>query len=246
MARLAAAGFAIISCAQDPTNDTPRALADALALGPMFTPPQYRNSPHINQGVSRIGTDHATRGHPAFGQTSGQALHSDGTLQRIGQVKTAMLVCVRPAASGGASRLFNAVGAFVELLDGDPAAAAALTAPDVLVRTSNLEHSRGQSMAGPAFAVADGRLISRYSVTATDRYDDTAVTDPAALYRALAFLHEAAQPGSRHLLEFTLAAGQALLLANDLISHGRAAYTNDPDRPRLMLRALFTQVRQVP
>jgi hypothetical protein len=242
--RLATAGFAIVAADQTPDLDAPQQLADALGLGPVFVPPQYSDRLYVNgQGVTRIGADAATASHPAFGQTTGQRLHSDGTLQRIGEVKTAMLLCARPARSGGASQLFNSTGAFAQLLHEDPAAAATLTAPDVLVRTSTLAHSRGQRSVGPAFAVAEERLISRYSVTDTDSYDPAAVTDPAALQRALEFLQQAAQPPSPHYTEFTLTAGQGLLLANDLISHGRAAYHDDPAHPRMMLRALFARLR---
>jgi hypothetical protein len=239
--RLATAGFALIQASQVPGPAAARQLASQLGLGPPFTPPQYRDSPHVDgQGVTRISTE-AGASHPAFGQATGQHLHSDGTLQRIGEIKTTMMLCARPAASGGTSQLFNAAGAFALLLHQDPAAAAALTAPDVLIRTSALPGSRGQFTAGPVFAVADGRVISRYSVTSTDRYDHDAVADPAALDRALDFLQDAAQPGSPCYTELTLAAGQGLLLANDLISHGRTAYHDDPAVPRLILRALFTR-----
>ncbi len=244
--RLAAAGFALVQAAQPPGPAAPQQLAGQLGLGPVFVPPQYRDRPYTDgQGVTRIGAGAATASHPAFGQASEQRLHSDGTLQRIGEVKTTLMLCVQPAPSGGASRLFNSAGAFAQLLRDDPAAAAALTAPDVLVRTSTLPGTRGQCSAGPSFAVADGRLISRYSVTDTDTYDHDAVTDPAALDRALMFLHQAAQPGFPYYAELTLTAGQGLLLANDLISHGRAAYEDDPARPRLILRALFTRRRPV-
>jgi hypothetical protein len=195
--RLAAAGFALVQAAQAPGPAAARQLAGQLGLGPVFVPPQYRDRPYADgQGVTRIGIGAATASHPAFGQATGQRLHCDGTLQRIGEVRTTLMLCARPARSGGASRLFNSAGAFAQLLREDPAAAAALT-------------------------------------------------DPAALDRALLFLHEAAQPGSPHYTESTLTAGQGLLLANDLISHGRAAYEDHPACPRLILRTLFTRRRPV-
>lgn len=238
---LAANGYVLIQADQAPGPGTAGQLAARLGLGPAFTPPQYRSGPHVDgQGVTRITADTATTAHPAFGHSTGQELHSDGTLQRIGEIKTTMMLCSRPAASGGTSRLFNAAGTFAALLGQDPAAAAALTAPEVLVRTSNLPGSKGQSVTGPAFAIADGRVISRYSVTSTDAYDPRAVTDPAALDRALTFLQDAVGPGSGFYTEITLTAGQVLLLANDVISHGRTPYHDDPAAPRLLYRALFT------
>jgi hypothetical protein len=238
---LAATGYALIQGATIPGPEAATLLAGALGLGPAFTPPQYRSRAYVDGGgVTRITADATTTGHPAFGQATGQRMHADGTLQRIGEIKTTLMLCARPAASGGTSQLFNAAGAFAMLLNRDPAAAAALTAPDVLVRTSNLPGTHGQSAAGPAFAIADGRIISRYSVTSTDGYDPAAVTSPAALDRALAFLRDAARPGTGYYAEATLAAGQGLLLANDMISHGRTPYHDHSDAPRLLFRALFT------
>jgi hypothetical protein len=72
----------------------------------------------------------------------------------IGEIKTTLMLYAWPAASGGTSQLFNSAAAFAALLNRDPAAAAALTAPEVLVRTSNLPDSRGHSVAGPAGSYA--------------------------------------------------------------------------------------------
>lgn len=240
-ARLAAHGYALLEGATVPGPDSAVRLAAALGLGPAFTPPQYRDRAYVDGGgVTEITANARTAAHPAFGKAAGQNLHADGTLQRIGELKTTLMLCARPAASGGVSQLFNAAGAFAALLNSDPAAASALTAPEVLVRTSNLPDSRGQAAVGPAFAIADGRILSRYSVTGTDRYDPAAVACPAALERALAFLRDTARPRSGYYTEFTLAAGQGLLLANDTISHGRTSYADLPDAPRLLYRALFT------
>jgi hypothetical protein len=238
-AHLAETGYALIQGPVVPGPGAVARLAGALGLGPAFAPPQYNSRAYVDGGVTRIMADATTAAHPAFGQAAGQPLHTDGTLQRIGEIKTALMLCARPAASGGTSRLFNASGALAALLNQDPAAAAALTAPEVLVRTSNLPDSRGQSAAGPAFAIADGRIISRYSVTATDTYDPAAVSSPAALGRALQFLRDAARPGTSYYTEVTLATGQGLLIANDMISHGRTPYQDAPDTPRLIYRALY-------
>ena len=240
-ARLAAHGYALLEGSAVPGPGVAAILAGALGLGDAFTPPQYRSRAYVDGGgVTRITADASTTPHPAFGQATGQDLHADGTLQRIGEIKTTLMLCARPASSGGDSLLFNAAGAFAALLNADPAAAAALTAPEVLIRTSNLPDSHGQAAVGPAFAIADGRVLSRYSVTGTDRYDPSAVASPAALDRALAFLAAAARPGTGYYTALTLAAGQALVLANDTISHGRTPYADSPAAPRLLYRVLFT------
>ncbi|WP_054565639.1 TauD/TfdA family dioxygenase [Frankia sp. R43] len=240
-ARLTAHGYAVLEGSGVPGPGPATCLAQVLGLGPAYIPPQYQGHAYMDDGgVTRITADATTAGHPAFGQTTSQPLHTDGTLQRIGEIKTTLMLCARPAASGGASQLFNAAGAFAALLNADPAAAAALTALEVLVRTSNLPDSHGQTSIGPAFAIADGRILSRYSVTSTDHYDPAAVASPAALDRALEFLRGTAQPGTSYYTEVTLTAGQVLLLANDTISHGRAPYQDSPAEPRTLYRALFT------
>jgi hypothetical protein len=106
--------------------------------------------------------------------------------------------------------------------------------------SSNLPASTGQFHAGPAFTLDRGTLTTRYSLTVTDRYMPDAADEPATVQRALTVLARAAQPGSPHLLRFTLTARQGLVFANDTLAHGREACTEDPAAPRVMLRALFT------
>ncbi|MBD0692477.1 TauD/TfdA family dioxygenase [Streptomyces sp. CBMA123] len=213
------------------------ALADALGLGPAFSPPQYRGSTHTQGAVSRL-TATADPAHP-FQNRAGQRFHCDATLQHLGQVATTVMICVRPGRSGGQTQLFNAVQAFAELQAVDPEAAAQLTHPGALRRTSTFVD--GLSTAGPAFGRdPSGDLITRYSLTATDSYHPTAPGRQKHLDRALAALADAADDGSRHRTTFTLAAGQALVLANDKLCHGRTPFTDNSAAPRLLLRALFT------
>ena len=63
---------------------------------------------------------------PPSAVPTGQRMHTDGTLQDIGEVKASVLVCEAAAAEGGATMLFNTSAAFAELIMTDPAAAVAL------------------------------------------------------------------------------------------------------------------------
>ncbi|MFB8236282.1 TauD/TfdA family dioxygenase [Kitasatospora purpeofusca] len=233
-----AGGYAIVHIpGAAPTEADLTALADALNLAAAFTPPQYRGSAHTQGAVSRLSaTDDPA--HP-FQDRAGQNFHSDGTLQHLGQIATTVMMCVRGARTGGDTLLFNAVQAFADLQDADPDAAAQLTHDHALLRTSTLVENL--STAGPVFGHDPaGQWISRYSLTVTDSYHPTAPGRRAHLERALAHLADAAQPGSPYYCAFTLAAGQALVLANDRLSHGRTAFTDDADAPRLLLRGLYT------
>ncbi|MFJ4774048.1 TauD/TfdA family dioxygenase [Streptomyces uncialis] len=230
-------GYAIVSVpGAAPSAEDLNGLSAALRLGEVFTPPMYSASSHTAGGVSRLTA--ASGGDHPFQDRAGQNVHCDGTLQPLGQVRTTLMLCVRAAAAGGASYLVDLVDAYAELRRVDPEAAEQLAHDTALVRTSTF--SSGHSTAGPAFARdTSGSWTTRYSRTATDAYHPTPGGE-AAMERALAFLDAAARPGSAFRTDFTLKAGQALILANDRLGHGRTAFRDDPSAPRLLLRALFT------
>lgn len=243
-ARFTTAGFAVFEVPDTlPQPGDVTALAGQLGLGEVFTPPlEARGVGQVGaDGVSILtavpADDTAEPVHPGFGTRAGQRVHSDGTLQRIGELRTSLLMCQAPAAHGGESILFNSTAAFAALAATDEAAAVALMGERVLVRTANINGCT-DFVAGPAFALADGRLLSRYSVTATDAFHADGV-DAAALHRGRILLLHHEHPGSPYYLELTLAAGQGLLLANDRIGHGRRPFRDDAT-PRVMLRAVFT------
>jgi hypothetical protein len=237
------AGFVLIEAAEEPTSAGLLALAGHLRLGEVFVPPLYRTGAvqPDPDGVSRLAAAAGGPGrdsdHPAVAANA-QPIHVDGLLQPIGQVKTSILLCRTPAARGGQSILFNSTAAVRHLAATDPDAAALLMAPGVLVRTASVNGCT-DAAAGAAFTAADGALLSRYSCCPTDRWDSGAVTDPAALHRGVQFLAGLQTPGSGLFIEFSLRAGQGLLLANDRIGHGRRGYTDSGPVRREMLRALF-------
>jgi hypothetical protein len=80
--------------------------------------------------------------------------HTDGARRRLGAIRTSLVACLRPAPVGGSSLLFNATAAFVELARSDPAATAALMAPDVLAHTATVAgggHPSGQLAVRPSW-----------------------------------------------------------------------------------------------
>ncbi|MBQ1026072.1 TauD/TfdA family dioxygenase [Micromonospora sp. C95] len=215
-------------------------LAEALRLGNPFVPPLYRLNGNTPSAVSRISaglnasTQDAT--HPSFGRSSGQRLHTDGTLQDIGQIRTTLLLCQSVGRTGGDTRLFNATAAYAELLTADLPAALALATPGSLVRRATVNGSDDFN-AGPAFAVVDGQLVTRYSLTDTDRWEVPSGISADDLWRAVAYLERCAEDSAVYR-EFRLEPAQVLVLANARLSHGRTAYTDDPQQPRCMFRTL--------
>ncbi|WP_243710052.1 TauD/TfdA family dioxygenase [Micromonospora sp. KC213] len=235
-------GFAVAQFAPGPwTEQTVERLAVALDLGEPFVPPLYSRGGYSSPPVSRIGApavdDTSGTLHPHFETTVGQELHCDGTLQDIGEVKSVILLCQSQGLDGGTTTLFNAHGAFTKLLDVDPEAARALTAHGVLVRQATFNGS-SEIKETPVFAVDGEQLICRYCVDATDRWAVPKGSDAAAIARGAEFLHQARQVGSTFIRRFDLAAGQALVMDNTRISHGRDAYRDGPGRRRCLLRSL--------
>ncbi|MFC1435365.1 TauD/TfdA family dioxygenase [Streptacidiphilus sp. N1-3] len=233
------AGYALVTVTgSTPTPSDVTALSQALSLGEPFTPPMYAASTHTVAGVSSLMAD-AQALHP-FQDRAGQRVHCDATLQQLGEVPTTVMVCVRGAVSGGATYMVNLVAAYAALLREDPQAAAQLAHSGALERRSTFQPD--QATVGPAFSTdTDGLLTTRFSRTATDTYHPDTDAGAPDLARALAFMDAAAAAGSRYRTDLLLAPGQALVLANHRLGHGRTAYQDDQAGPRLILRSLFTR-----
>ena len=105
-----------------------------LKMGMPFVPPLYSNGDYRSHMISKVSVENdlSEPSHPSFQRAVGLDLHTDGTLQKIGLVKSSMLLCKSPAAKGGYTTIFNSSGAFIEIIEKYPAAAKALMTQDVL------------------------------------------------------------------------------------------------------------------
>jgi hypothetical protein len=238
-------GYALFALDVEPTQYSQAlvALGHALSLGDPFVPELYRSATtrHLYDrwGVNAI-TERQTRDggacvHPAFESSSALELHTDGTLQAIGEIRTSMLLCVTPAEHGGETVLFHAVDAFLLLQARRADLARGLLDPRALTRRATVDGA-GACHVGPVVAIEDGDVMTRYSTTARDEYAFEDVPGLRAACEELAWL---ARPSGPYYREERIAAGQGILLANDKLCHGRKAYRSGPSRPRHMLRALF-------
>ncbi|GAA0732783.1 TauD/TfdA family dioxygenase [Dactylosporangium roseum] len=242
VARYRSNGFARLRFVDGPwTEQAVESLASALDLGEPFIPPLYKRGGYTSPAVSHISaparTDTSEPSHPHFQTTVGQDLHCDGTLQDIGVVKSAILLCQSHGVDGGTSTVFNSYAAFAELLAADPEAALALTRRGVLVRRATFNGST-EINESPVFTVLDGRLVCRYCVDATDSWAVPDGSDPEPIGRGLDFLDKARQEGSPYIRRFDLAPGEAIVMDNTRISHARDAYRDGPDQRRSMFRSL--------
>ncbi|MGC4880059.1 TauD/TfdA family dioxygenase [Micromonospora sp. DT43] len=237
-------GFAVLQLADGAGEEKslPRTAA-ALSLGDPYLPPLYqlgsdRPAPAVSRISAAFNAGTSDGRHPSFGRTNGQHLHTDGTLQDIGHIRTTLLVCQSQGVDGGHTTLFNSTAAYARLLRQDPAAASALATSGALVRQANINGCADENH-GPVFAVVEGELLTRYSVTATDRFEVPSGVDPDDLRRGVdAMVMAAAEP--EFFLQATLSADQMLVLANSRVSHGRTPYRDSATQRRCMFRSLHT------
>jgi hypothetical protein len=219
------------------------ALGARLDLGAIYTPPYLRAPQHqsllASNGVALIQASGgpSTPTHATFQTGAGEPLHVDGTVAAIGLVKTSFLYCNSSAAWGGETLLFNAVGAFADLLKRNVNLVAPLLNPSALRRASPDDAS--DECVGPVFSVEGGRIVTSFSINATAHWN-TGHTGIPGLIEARHALIQLASEGSPYLLRFRLESGMGLIMANDSIAHGRTAFVDNPLHVRRMLRTLHT------
>lgn len=152
------------------------------------------------------------------------------------QIRGMVLHCVRPAATGGDNRLMDHEMAYLLLREAGPEHIAALMQPDAMLIPERVDEQDGvrPAQAGPVFSLdPDGHLHMRY----TARTRSIAWKQDAATQAALAVLEGLLASDSPFILQGQLVPGMGLLCNNVL--HDRAAFRDDPARPRLLYRARY-------
>ena len=153
------------------------------------------------------------------------------------QIRGMVLHCVRRAASGGENRLMDHEMAYLLLRDESPEHIHALMQPDAMVIPERVDEKDGvrPAQGGPVFSLdGNGNLHMRY----TARTRSIAWKQDAATQAAVAALERLLnQDGTPHVFQAQLEPGMGLLCNNVL--HDRAAFSDDPARPRLLYRARY-------
>jgi hypothetical protein len=229
--RMESRGFAVVGISDiDGPPEALGVLARALQLG----------DPHIPETGRKV-LNTLDRYKQVSDYPGPEGWHVDGLLEDIGTIKVTALYCVRPAAEGGQSVIFNSLAAFMALQRVDAAAAHALMSPDVLNRRPmSPDGSYAAGATGPAFSLdREGNLISRFSDNHTCDWN-TAVGRGDDVERGLAFLRKACGD-STYRTSVRLVAREALIFRNDRVAHDRTVYRDDPAAPRLLVRALYAK-----
>ncbi len=207
-----------------------------LALGRMLGPPDRTYG--LLYEVRDSGQSHLERAIPVSQTRAATGMHTDSS-QRWVHPRWVGLACLQPGASGGESAVASVAAVHAHLLGRDPALVERLREPfirDVVTPGGNRDRDTLRANAFPIFAGAEDQPTLRYMRLWIERGQAEAGLPLGP--RALADLDilDAAlnAPGHRH--DFRLEAGDLLLLDNHRIAHGRAAYNDDPQRPRRLLR----------
>ena len=148
-------------------------------------------------------------------------------------------LCIRPAMTGGVSRFVSSLSVFEEIRR---------ERPDLLVVLARgfRYHRFGEEGPGddpvtphrvPVFSecngLVSGRFVREYVEIAADKDHSIVLTDVER--EAIGYL-EATANRPDLALDFTMAAGEAVVANNFTVFHARTAFTDDPDRRRHLLR----------
>jgi len=233
-------GFVIFENNQEvETNRKIEDLSKILQLGePFITGFNKTNFSHLfHQNKLNTITSSPESKHIVFDNNNGQGLHSDGTFEPIGTVKSTILFCEQEAVSGGDTILFDSVNAYLLLKTLKADWAKALLDPKSLRRASALGDDA--EFIEPAFKeLKNGEVISRFTVDTSSDWEYGFNRVPH-LSEAFGFLVALTLKGSGFSTVLKLHSNQGILFANDKIAHGRTPFINSDDAPRKMVRGLY-------
>ncbi|MGB8301031.1 MAG: TauD/TfdA family dioxygenase [Azonexus sp.] len=235
MERVGRCNMAIYAGAMlDEDTDIPRRLGEQFGLSRLDA-----NWLAGEDGISEIRVfDDGTQKHYIPYTDRPIKWHTDGYYNSPEwQIRGMVLHCVRRAASGGENRLMDHEMAYLLLRDESPEYIHALMQPDAMVIPERVDEKDGvrPAQGGPVFSLdGNGNLHMRY----TARTRSIAWKQDAATQAAVAALERLLnQDGTPHIFQAQLEPGMGLLCNNVL--HDRAAFSDDPARPRLLYRARY-------
>jgi len=234
--RLARANMAVYASrrGEDPDRDILRALGLQFGLARLD-----RNWLADEDGISSITVrDTATRGEYIPYTNRAIRWHTDGYYNPPARrIRAMCLHCVRSAAQGGETLLLDHEIAYILVRDANPDWVRALMRPDAMripERADGTAVERAMQ-SGPVFSLddEDGALHMRYTArTVSIGWADDPDTVAAARFLAEALAGEAA-----YALRLRFEPGMGVISNNVL--HTRAAFSDHPERARLLYRARY-------
>jgi len=164
--------------------------------------------------------------------------HTDGYYHpQSRRIEGMVLHCVRAASEGGLSGLVDHDRLYIALRDTNPAWVHALMAPDAMTIPERADdHGVARpEQSGPVFTVLPdvGALHMRY----TARTRSIAWKNDPDTRAAVAFLEQLLSSDAPWIFRLRLLPGMGLVCNN--VPHERGAFTDHPQRPRLLYRARY-------
>jgi alpha-ketoglutarate-dependent taurine dioxygenase len=191
------------------------------------------------QGITRITVCSNDKQRQTYIPYTDRAIkwHTDGYYNPPErQIRGMVLHCVQSAGSGGDNRVMDHEIVYLTLRDEDAGFIRALSAPDAMTIPERVDETDGvrPAQSGPVFSIdTSGSLHMRY----TARTRSIEWKQDSATQAAVARLECLLAAESPHIHQLRMEAGMGLLCNNVL--HDRTAFTDDPDRPRLLFRARY-------
>ena len=170
-------------------------------------------------------------------RTSRNKARSAGPLRfHTDRVDVVTLLCVRPAAKGGLSKVVSGPAVYNAILDRRPDLHALLCAPYYHVREGEAG-GKQQFFAMPVFGMRAGRFTSQYSRTFVENAQHVPGVPPLTDAQNAA-LDLWAEVCEELCYSMDIRAGDTQLLNNHVVYHARSTYEDDPapGRDRFMMR----------
>jgi hypothetical protein len=170
-------------------------------------------------------------------RTSRNKARSAGPLRfHTDRVDVVTLLCVRPAARGGLSKVTSTAAVYNTILERRPDLHALLCAAFYHVREGEAG-GKQQFYAMPVFGLRDGRLTSQYSRTFVENAQGIRGVPPLTAEQNAA-LDLWAEVCEELCYGMDMRAGDLQLLNNHVVYHARATYEDDPrpNHDRFLMR----------
>jgi len=217
----------------DPDKNIPKALAEQFGLK------QLDDNMGADDGITalRVVGDE-WRGDYIPYTNRKISWHTDGYYNSLDkQIRSLLLHCVSPAASGGENALLDHEMAYIRLRQANPEYIRVLMEADVMTIPANIDKDGTvirPDRHGPVFTIrSDGQLHMRY----TARKRNIIWRQNAYVQQAVKLLEDFMKSDSPYIYRGTLQSGQGLICNNVL--HNRSAFEDDDDHHRLLYRLRY-------
>jgi len=187
--------------------------------------------------VKDRGGDYTKTAIPVSQTRAATGLHTDSSALDV-LPDLVGLICIRPAKSGGSSRIACALRAHRRLEEEDPGSLAMLEQPHLRdIVTPGADRNQRMRNQFPVFGDQSGRGVTcRYMRFWIEKgYEGAEVEAPAGLAEALDALDGYLEEDDA-VAKFRLERGEMLWVDNCTTLHDRTEYVDDADAPRLLLR----------